>query len=90
MAVAPNWWDGTVQYEELVVDQVSQSRRLIEYCGLEWHYSCLEFHKTERSVRTASVAQVRNPMYTSSVGRWRPYEKFLGPLLEVLGDLVSD
>lgn len=77
-----------VQYEELVADQEAQSRALIEYCGLEWDDACLQPHKTERSIRTASVTQVRQPVYNSSVERWRKYEPHLGPLLEVLGDLV--
>jgi tetratricopeptide (TPR) repeat protein len=77
-----------VQYEELVADQENQSRALLAYCGLEWDDACLEPHKTERSIRTASVTQVRQPVYNSSVARWRKYEKHLGPLLEVLGDLV--
>lgn len=79
-----------LQYEELVADQETQARRLIEYCGLEWDPACLDFHKNERSVRTASVAQVRKPVYKSSVERWRSYEKHLGPLLDELGDLVPD
>ena len=79
-----------VQYEDIVADQETQARRLIEYCGLEWNDACIDFHKTERSVRTASVAQVRKPVYTSSIERWRRYEKHLPPLLEVLGDLVPN
>ena len=77
-----------VQYEDIVADQEAQARRLIEYCGLEWNDACLDFHKNKRVVRTASVTQVRQPIYKSSVQRWRPYEKFLGPLLDALGDLV--
>lgn len=77
-----------VQYEDIVADQASQAQRLIEYCGLEWHDACLSFHKTKRSVRTASLTQVRQPIYTSSIERWSPYEPFLGPLLDVLGVLV--
>jgi len=75
-----------VQYEELVNDTEAQTRRLIDYCGLEWNEACLESHKTERSVKTASITQVRQPVYTSSVERWRHYEKFLGPLFEALGE----
>jgi len=79
-----------VQYEDIVADQALQARRLIEYCGLEWNDACLSFHKTQRSVRTASLTQVRQPIYTSSIERWRPYEKFLAPLLDALGDLVPN
>lgn len=78
-----------VQYEELVSDNENQARALIEYCGLEWNDACLESHKTERNIRTASVTQVRQPVYTSSVERWKKYEAHLGPLLEALGDLVK-
>lgn len=78
-----------VRYEELVADNEAQARRLIEYCGLEWNDACLEFHKTKRAVRTASVTQVRQPIYTSSVERWRKYEAYLKPLLDELGNLVE-
>jgi len=75
-----------VQYEELVADKEAQTRRLIDYCGLEWNDACLESHKTERSVKTASITQVRQPVYTSSVERWRRYEKHLQPLFDALGE----
>jgi hypothetical protein len=75
-----------VQYEELVQDQERVSRELVEFCGLEWHDDCLRFFENSRAVRTASNWQVRQPIYTSSIGRWRNYEKFLGPLKEALGD----
>ncbi|MBI5005776.1 MAG: tetratricopeptide repeat protein [Nitrosomonadales bacterium] len=79
-----------IQYEDIVADQEDQARRLLEFCGLEWNDACLDFHKTKRQVRTASVTQVRQPIYTTSIERWRKYEKFLGPLLDELGDLVPD
>jgi Flp pilus assembly protein TadD len=72
-----------VPYAELVADQETWSRRIIEFIGLEWNPQCLDFHKTERAVRTASSWQVRQPMYSSSIGRWRNYQKFIGPLLEL-------
>ena len=75
-----------VQYEDLVSDKEAQTRRLIDYCGLTWNDACLEPHKAERSVKTASITQVRQPVYTSSVERWRGYEKHLMPLFEVLGE----
>jgi hypothetical protein len=71
-------------YEMLVADQEPQTRRLLGLLGLPWDPACLEFHKTERIVRTASVSQVRNPMYRSSVARWKPYEAELQPVIEVL------
>ena len=73
-----------VNYEELVADQEEQSRRLIDFIELEWDDRCLRFHETERVVKTASMSQVRRPMYSSSVDRWRCYERHLGPLQEVL------
>jgi hypothetical protein len=77
-----------VQYEDIVADQETQARRMIAFCGLDWNDACIDFHKSKRSIRTASVTQVRQPIYKSSVERWRPYEKFLGPLLDALGDLA--
>jgi tetratricopeptide (TPR) repeat protein len=79
-----------VQYEEIVADQEGQARKLLEYCGLAWDDACIDFYKTKRQVRTASVTQVRQPIYNTSVERWRKYEKHLGPLLDELGDLVPN
>jgi hypothetical protein len=73
-----------VQYEELVGDLETEARRIVEFCGLGWDAACLSFYKTERPVRTASVIQVRQPIYPSSVGRWRAYEKELQPFLIAL------
>jgi tetratricopeptide (TPR) repeat protein len=70
-----------VDYEELVADQEGISRRLIEWVGLEWDPACLHFHQTERLIRTASVAQVRQPIYRRSLARWRHYAEMLTPLL---------
>jgi len=78
-----------IQYEDIISDAEGQSRALIEYCGLEWDDACLNFHKTERNIRTASVTQVRQPIYNTSVEKWRHYEKYLDPLLDGLGDLIS-
>ena len=78
-----------VRYEDLTQNPEPTIRKLIEFCGLEWDDACLNFHETERVVRTASLWQVRQPMYTSSVGKWKNYEKYLGPLIEELGDLVD-
>jgi hypothetical protein len=78
-----------VQYEDIVADMEGQARRLIAFCDLPWDDACLDFHKTERNIRTASVTQVRQPIYTSSVERWRHYEKYLGPLLAGLGEFAS-
>jgi hypothetical protein len=75
----------TVSYEDLVADQEKVSRKLVDFCGLEWDDRCLHFHRTGRTVSTASFDQVRKTMYSSSVGRWKHYEKHLGPLLQILG-----
>ncbi|MBI1887165.1 MAG: tetratricopeptide repeat protein [Nitrosomonadales bacterium] len=73
-----------VPYEALVEDQEGWSRRIIEFTGLEWNESCLNFHETERKVGTPSNWQVRQKIYKSSKERWRNYEKFVGPLLPLL------
>ena len=74
-----------VTYEELIANQEAVSRRLIEFVGVEWDDRCLRFHSSERMVRTPSNWEVRQPIYTRSVERWRNYEKHLGPLKESLG-----
>lgn len=73
-----------IPYEALVADQEDWSRRMVAFCGLDWESRCLEFHKTARNVKTRSNAQVRQPIYTSSIERWRPYEKQLAPLFKAL------
>ncbi len=73
-----------VEYETLVADFESQARRILAYCGLEWNDACLDFQHTERPVHTASSVQVRQPVYQSSVGRRRPAEEVLRPLLQAL------
>jgi len=73
-----------VQYEELVMDQERVSKQLIDYLGLEWDEKCLDFHTNERTVMTPSNIQVRQPIYKNSMNRWKPYEKHLQPLIEVL------
>lgn len=77
-----------VNYENLVENTETESKALIKYCGLEWDEKCLEFHTNTRSIRTASVTQVRQPIYKSSVQRWRHYESFIEPLLNALDDLA--
>jgi tetratricopeptide (TPR) repeat protein len=74
-----------VRYEAVVADLESEARRLIAFCGLDWDAACLAFDQTRRPVRTASVNQVRKPLYRSSVARWKAYEAHLGPLLHALG-----
>lgn len=77
-----------VRYEDNVADVEGQARQLINHLGLPWNDRCLEFYNTDRPVKTASVTQVRKPIYTTSTNRWRRYERYLGPLLEELGDIV--
>jgi tetratricopeptide (TPR) repeat protein len=74
----------TVQYEDLVLDQERVSKQLIEYIGLEWDEICLDFQHNERNVSSPSNMQVRQPMYKSSMNRWKLYEEQLQPLIEVL------
>jgi tetratricopeptide (TPR) repeat protein len=69
-----------VDYEETVADLETVARRLIEWCGLAWEPACLRFHETQRPIRTASVVQVRQPIYQQSVGRWKHYERELAEL----------
>jgi tetratricopeptide (TPR) repeat protein len=76
------WLD--VRYEVVVADLETSARRMVEFVGLEWDAACLEFHNTRRVVRTASVAQVRQPIYTHSVGKWRHYAPYLDPLFQAL------
>ena len=75
-----------LDYESLVADPESEIRRLVDFAGLAWDPACLDFHETDRAVRTASHAQVRQPMYASSVGRHCAYDRWLAPLREALGD----
>jgi len=76
----------TLNYEDLITDQASETRRLLEYCSLDWDESCLAFHNSDRPVRTASLAQVRRPLYTSSLSKWRNYQPYLQPLERLLTD----
>jgi tetratricopeptide (TPR) repeat protein len=78
-----------VQYEELTADAEPLSRRLVEFCGLDWDDRCLRFHEVDRPVRTASMFQVRQPMYRSAVGRWKRYEAHLGSLIAALSSARS-
>ena len=75
-----------IQYEDLVTEPEAEVRRLLAYLDLPWDDACLAFHESKRQVRTASMTQVREPIHRGSVGRWKRYERFLGPLIEALGD----
>jgi len=76
-----------IQYEDIVKDQVGQTQALLDHLGLEWNDACLNFHTTDRPVKTASAVQVRQPLYTRSVESWRHYELHLMPLLKSLNSL---
>lgn len=73
-----------VIYEELVADIEPHARRIVEFAGLPWNDDCLRFYEADRSVKTASVDQVRKPIYSSSVARWKRYEQHLTPLIHAL------
>jgi tetratricopeptide (TPR) repeat protein len=77
-----------VQHEDVVEGLEGNVRRILEFCGLEFEPACLEFYKTERSVRTASSEQVRQPIYKEGIDQWRNFEPWLGPLKAALGDLA--
>jgi len=77
-----------LQHEDVVADLEGSVRRLLEFCGLEFEPACIEFYKTERSVRTASSEQVRRPIFKEGLDQWRHFEAWLGPLIESLGPLA--
>ncbi len=84
--VLPEGFILDVRYEDLVADMPAQTARMLDHIGLPWDDLCLEFYKTERPVRTASLAQVREPIFKTSVGSWRRVEKQLAPLLDIVRD----
>ena len=75
-----------VQHEDVVEDLEAEVRRLLDFCELPFEEACLSFHKTERSVRTPSAEQVRQPIYRSGLDQWCNYESYLDPLKEALGE----
>lgn len=77
-----------VRYEDVVLNFEEQARRLLRFVGLEWNDNCVNFHLNPRAVHTASAAQVRKPLYKTSMKRWRKYEAHIKPLLDELGPLV--
>lgn len=78
-----------VHYEDIVFDQENQTRCLLEFCGLEFEEACLRFHENDAPVSTASSVQVRQPLYSGSIGRWKKYGDKLDGLREALGDLAD-
>lgn len=79
-----------VRYEDIVSNPEVETRRIIAHTGLEWSDECLDFHTSKTAVRTASMAQVREPVYTSSIGKWQPYASQLAPVATALADLIAD
>lgn len=78
-----------VQYEEVVADLEAQVRRILDFCGLPFEAGCVDFHKTDRAVRTASSEQVRQPINTAGLEQWRHFEAHLDPLKAALGDALT-
>ncbi len=74
----------TVHYENVVADMEKEAKALIEFLGLEWNAKCLDFHNSDRPVKTASVAQVRRPIYNTAVKRWKKYGEGLQPLVDAI------
>ena len=82
--VLPEGFMTTVVYEDVVADTEKEAKRLIEFLGLPWNEKCVDFHKSDRPVKTASVAQVRKPIYKTSVQRWKKYGPGLQPLVDAI------
>ena len=78
-----------VRYEDIVFDQENQTRRLLDFCGLDWEDACMRFHENAAPVSTASSVQVRQPLYSGSIGRWKKYGDKLDVFKATLGDLVD-
>src|SRR5665213_4102550 len=78
-----------VQHEDVVDDVEGAVRRLLDFCDLAFEPACVEFHKTQRSVRTASSEQVRQPIYRDGLEQWTKYERWLSPLRTALGDVMG-
>jgi hypothetical protein len=77
-----------VQYENVTADLESQVRRILDFCNLPFEQNCVDFHQTQRAVKTASSEQVRKPIYKSSVNLWKHYEADLGLLIDILEPLL--
>ena len=77
-------------YDETTKNPEESIRNMLDYIGLPFDQACMEFHKSKKSVHTASAAQIRQPIYTSSSQRWKNYEKYLGPMIEKLAPVLED
>ena len=78
-----------IAYEDIVFDQEKQTRKLLSFCDLPWDEACLNFHENNAPVSTASAVQVRQPLYSGSIGRWKKYGRQLDTLKTALGDLAD-
>lgn len=78
-----------VHYEDVVADLEPQVRRLLDYCGLPFEQACVDYHTTERAVRTPSSEQVRQPIFKSGLEQWRNFEPYLDPLKAALGPILN-
>ena len=78
-----------VRYEDMIHNQENETRRLLDFCELDWDEACLRFHENTAPVSTASSVQVRQPLYSNSIGRWKRYGEKLNELKEALGDLAD-
>jgi tetratricopeptide (TPR) repeat protein len=78
-----------IQYEDLIDDFEEITKKMVSFCGLPWDDRCLHFYETERTVQTPSSLQVKSPIYKSSVGAWKKFEKHLGPLKQALENKTS-
>ena len=74
----------------MIEKQEEESKKLIEYCGLDWEEACLKFYENKRSVNTASSEQVRQPIYKGAMFAWKNYESELGPLIEMLEPVLEE
>jgi hypothetical protein len=78
-----------VDYEDMVQNHEEVARRIVDHCDLEWAEACLDFYNTERTVKTASTWQVRQPIYNTSINRWENFSDWLGPLKDVLEEATD-
>jgi Tfp pilus assembly protein PilF len=88
--VLPAGWILDSRYEDMVAEPERETRHMLDFLGLPWNAACLNFHEHKRAVHTASIAQVRKPIYSGSVARWKRYEDHLAPLLEILRPVMPE
>ena len=79
-----------LDYAEMINDQENTTRRLLNFCQLDWEEECLKFYETKRSINTASSEQVRQPIYKGALNSWRLYEEHIGPLIEILEPILLE